>query len=181
MTLKTILAALAIASLAPAACADSLFPVKEASKSLRGSSSSNASSLFSDLRARNVGDILTVVIAENTTAQASANTKTSVDESVNTLTGAGILQRLFRDLSLSAGNTRGSNGAGQTSRTGSLTTTLSVQVKEALPNGVLRIEGSRLITINKETQRVTLSGLVRPEDITLDNAIPSNLIASVEV
>ena len=62
-----------------------------------------------------------------------------------------------------------------------MVTTLSVLVKESLPNGTLRIEGSRIIGINRETQKVTFSGIVRPEDIAADNSIPSNLIADVAV
>ncbi|HLK57571.1 MAG TPA: flagellar basal body L-ring protein FlgH [Chthonomonadaceae bacterium] len=161
--------------------ADSLYPVKEAGKSTQGSSSSSAASLFSDTRAHNVGDILTVTIAENTTAQSTADLKTSKDESINGFSGTGLFDRLFRQLSLTASNSRTANGSGSTSRTGSLVTTLSVIVKEVLPNGTLRIEGTRTVGINKETQKVTFSGIVRPEDIATDNSVPSNLIATVEV
>jgi flagellar L-ring protein precursor FlgH len=171
----------AVCALSTVAFADSLFPVKEAQKALHGSSNTAAASLYSDVRARNVGDILTVTISESTTAKATADTNVKKDESVSGFASSGLFQRFFRDLNLSASSNRNASGSGSTSRTGSLVTTLSVQVKEILPNGILRIEGSRLITINKETQRVTLTGMVRPEDITLDNAIPSNLIASAEV
>jgi flagellar L-ring protein precursor FlgH len=160
---------------------DSLFPVKQASQAQRGSSGAVASSLYSDARAHGVGDVLTVVIAEATTAQSSANLKTSQDESVNVNQGSGLLQRLFSNLTLSATNSRAADGSGETDRAGTLTTTLSVLVKEVLPNGTLRIEGSRFIGINRETQRVTFSGVVRPEDIAVDNSIQSNLIAEVEV
>ncbi len=160
---------------------DSLFPVKQSSQAQRGSSSASAASLYSDARAHDVGDVLTVVIAEATSASSTADLKTSQDENVNINQGSGLLQRLFKDLTLSAGNSRTANGSGQTSRTGALTTTLSVLVKEVLPNGTLRIEGSRMIGINRETQRVTFSGIVRPEDIGVDNSIASNLVAAVEV
>ncbi|HZP80537.1 MAG TPA: flagellar basal body L-ring protein FlgH [Chthonomonadaceae bacterium] len=160
---------------------DSLFPVKQASQAQRGSSSASAASLYTDARAHNVGDPLIVVIAENTTAQSSASTKTAQDENVNINGGTGLLQRLFKSLTLSATNSRSANGTGQTTRSGTLTTTLSVLVKEVLPNGTLRVEGSRVIGFNRETQRVTFSGIVRPEDIGVDNTIPSNLVADVEV
>ena len=54
-------------------------------------------------------------------------------------------------------------------------------VKELLPNGTIRIEGSRLVTINKETQRVVFSGVIRPEDIGTDNTIPSTLVADANI
>ena len=161
--------------------ADSLYPAKEASKSTQGSSSSGAASLFSDTRAHNVGDLLTITIAENTTAQSSAESKTSKDESVNGFGGTGLFDRLFKQLSMTATNSRTGNGSGSTTRSGTLVTTLSVLVKEVLPNGTLRVEGSRSIGINKETQKVTFSGIVRPEDVATDNSVPSNLIASVEI
>jgi flagellar L-ring protein precursor FlgH len=161
--------------------ADSLFPVQEATKALRGSSSAGAASLFSDTRAHSVGDILTVTIAESTSASSTATTKTSHDDSVSAFGGTGLLQRFIRDLSLTANNSRSGSGTGSTTRAGSLTTTLSVVVKEVLPNNTLRIEGTRLVGINRETQRVTFVGVVRPEDIAPDNTVPSNLIAGVEV
>ena len=148
---------------------------------MQGSSSASMASLFSDNRAHSVGDVLTITIAETTSAQSSANTKTSQDDNVSAFGGTGLIQRFFRDLSLTAVNTRSGNGAGQTTRSGSLTTTLSVIVKEVLPNNTLRIEGSRMVGINRETQRVTFTGIVRPEDIGTDNSVPSNLIAGVEV
>src|SRR5690242_18934468 len=89
---------------------DSLFPVKQASQAQRGSSSASAASLYSDARAHSVGDPLTIIIAENTTAQSTAATKTAQDENVSLYGGTGLLQRLFRDLTLSASNSRSANG-----------------------------------------------------------------------
>jgi flagellar L-ring protein precursor FlgH len=160
---------------------DSLFPIKEANRALKGSTSATASSLFSDVRAHNVGDILYVTVAEATSAQSSASTKVSKDEDVSLLNGTGLFNRLFKEFSFGASNARSANGTGQTSRTGSLVTALSVTVKEVLPNGIIRIEGSRLVTINKETQKVIFSGVVRPEDIGTDNSIPSTLVADANI
>jgi flagellar L-ring protein precursor FlgH len=161
--------------------ADSLFPSKQASKELHGSSAAKAASLYSDSRAHEVGDVLTITIAENTTAQSSANTKTAQDDSVSAFGGTGLFNRLFKSLSLSANQSRAGNGTGQTTRSGSLVTTLSVVVKEVLPNGTLKVEGSRTVGINRETQHVVFSGIVRPEDVSADNSVPSTQIAAVEV
>ncbi len=162
-----------------AVSAQSLFPTKQATQQTSGSVGS--ASLFSDVKAHNVGDILNITIEENTSAQSTATTKTSNDDTVSAFGGTGLFARFFKDLALTATNNRTNNGTGQTSRSGSLTTTLSVTVKEVLPNNVLVIEGKRLIGVNRETQRVTFTGQVRPEDITSDNTVPSNLIAGVEV
>lgn len=174
-------AAFALITSVRLAYADSLFPVKPAGLAERGSSSSSAAALFSDTRAHNVGDPLSVVISETTNAQSSAGTKAAQDDSVSFNGGAGLFQRLFKALTFSVNNSRAANGTGSTNRSGSLVTNLSVLVKEVLPNGTLRIEGSRLMGINKETQRVTFHGIVRPEDIGPDNTIASNLVADVEV
>lgn len=160
---------------------DSLFPIKEANRALKGSTSAASSSLFSDVRAHNVGDVLFVTVTETTSAQSSATTKTSQDDSVSGFAGTGLFNRLFKEFTFSANNSRAGNGAGQTSRTGSLVTQLSVTVKEILPNGTIRIEGARLVTINKETQRVVFSGIIRPEDIGTDNSIPSSLVADANI
>ncbi len=160
---------------------DSLFPVKKAAKSSTGSSNVNASSLYTDIRAHDVGDLLTIVVLESTTAQSAATTKTSQDESVSAFAGTGLFSRIFKEFPLTANNSRAGNGSGSTTRSGTLTTTLSVLVKEVLPNGTIKVEGSRLVGINKETQHVIFSGIVRPEDIAPDNTISSNLIAQVEV
>ena len=159
--------------------AQSLFPVRQATQQTSGSSS--FASLFSDVKAHAVGDILNITVLESTSASSTATTKTANDDTVSAFSGTGLVARLFKDLALTASNTSANNGTGATSRSGSLTTTLSVVVKEVLPNNTLRIEGSRMIGINKEMQRVTFVGLVRPEDITSDNTVPSNLIAGVEV
>lgn len=171
--------ALLIAAFAPASCADSLFPVEQVSS--KPGIASGRLSLFSDARALRVGDPLTVLIVENTSATSTANTKTSRDESVSGANSTGLFNRLFKKLNLTASTSRSGSGKGETSRTGALTTTLSVTVSEVLSNGTLRIKGTRLVGVNRELQRVTLTGIVRPEDISQDNAITSNLIAQAEI
>ena len=177
--LHAVIAAFAMGICGAEVHAQSLYPVKAATQEVNGSISSV--SLFSDVKAHNVGDIVNITIEENTTAQSTATTKTSNDDNVSAFGGTGLFARFFKDLALTAINTRASNGTGQTSRSGSLATTLSVTVKEVLPNNVLVIEGKRMIGVNRELQRVTFTGKVRPEDITSDNTVPSNLIADVEV
>jgi len=177
----TIAAAIALCAPLASVSADSLFPTKMANKALTGSSAARSASLYSDSRAHEVGDVLTITIAENTTAQSSANTKTAHDDSVTAFGGTGLFDRLFKSLSLSANQSRAGNGSGQTTRSGSLVTTLSVVVKDVLPNGTMRVEGSRMVGINRETQHVVFSGLVRPEDVGPDNSVASTQVAAVEV
>ncbi|MBS1723733.1 MAG: flagellar basal body L-ring protein FlgH [Armatimonadetes bacterium] len=136
---------------------------------------------LSDRVARHVGDILTVVVEESTVATYAANTETSKSEKGSFSPGFvfDIIERIFRGFSTSGSSE--SKGDGKTTQTSNLKTTLSVVVKEVLPNGNLVVEGDRSITTNKDTQTATLSGVVRPFDIAPDNTVPSTKIAGVKI
>jgi flagellar L-ring protein precursor FlgH len=139
-----------------------------------------AGSLYDDFKARRVGDLVTIVVVENTTASARANTAVQKSESASTTAGVGpLLNFLWPELSAS-GKTE-SNAQGNTARAGTLQTRITVQVVETFPNGVLRIEGRRTLKINEETQTLVFSGLVRIRDIRADNTVPSTAIANAEI
>ncbi len=137
-------------------------------------------SLFEDFKARRVGDLLTIVVIENTTASARANTAVQKSESASTTAGVGPLLK-FLWPELSASGKTDSNVQGNTARAGTLQTRITVQVVETFPNGVLRIEGKRTLKINEETQTLVFSGLVRIRDIRSDNTVPSTAIANAEI
>ncbi len=150
--------------------------------------SANASNLFLfvDVKARNLNDIVTIQILENSSASNSANTSTDRDgesnasapsffgleQGASALNFASILQGLS-DLSFS--------GEGRTSRSGTLTASLSARVVEVLPNGDLVLEGSKLVTINRESHILTLRGVVRSRDVSPNNLVLSSSIAHMEV
>jgi len=73
------------------------------------------------------------------------------------------------------------DGRAQTSRSGSLRATVTCQVEEVLPNGNLRIRGTKQVRVSRETQYLVLSGIVRPRDILLDNTVQSDLIAEARI
>ncbi len=142
--------------------------------------------LFVDVKARNVNDIVTIQILENASASNSANTSTDQDGETNAsapsffgleggasaLSFASILQGLS-DLSFS--------GQGTTSRSGTLTASLSARVVEVLPNRDLVVEGTKQVTINQESHRLTLRGVVRSRDVSPNNLVLSSSIAHMEV
>jgi flagellar L-ring protein precursor FlgH len=139
-----------------------------------------AGSLYDDFKARRVGDLVTIVVVESTTAAARANTAVQKSESASTTAGVGpLLNFLWPELGAS-GKTD-SNTQGNTARAGTLQTRITVQVVETYPNGVLRIEGRRTLKINEETQTLVFSGLVRIRDIRADNTVPSTAIANAEI
>lgn len=142
--------------------------------------SERAGNLYEDFKARRVGDLLTIVVVESTTAAARANTAVQKSEAVSTTAGVGpLLEFLWPQLSAS-GKTD-SNAQGNTARAGTLQTRITVQVVETYPNGVLRIEGRRTLKINEETQTLVFTGLVRIRDIRADNTVPSTAIANAEI
>ena len=72
-------------------------------------------------------------------------------------------------------------GTGQTSLSGQLSTKITAKVIEIRPNGHLVIEGSRLISVNGDDDRITLHGVARPEDIQADNTILSTYLAEAQI
>lgn len=138
-----------------------------------------ARSMYADRKAVKEGDILTVLIYESTTASSRADTKTNKSDSASTKPGVGPLLSMLPEWSLS-GKTS-SQASGATTRSGSLVGKISVVVKEVLPNGSLRVEGSRIVGVNGEKEKITLTGIVRPEDISADNTLPSTAVAQAEI
>lgn len=149
--------------------------------------------LFSDRKAKEVGDIITVNVIEKTSASKSASTKSdrgsSADASVTTLFGIpldlGITDFLGLGNSFSPG-VKGEyassfDGSGSTERSDDFTAKITVQVVGVFPNGNLTIEGYREVIVNHERQLLFLKGIIRPEDITPGNTIDSTYIADAEI
>ncbi len=140
---------------------------------------------FADTRARQVGDVLTVLLVEQTQAQTSSATSTSKSSSA-TLTGPTVLGRPVTAggvevLSGSLGGDRTFEGAGGSSQSNRLTGALSVRVIERDPRGLLRVAGRKQLALNRGDELLELSGWVRPEDINPDNTVRSDRVASAQV
>lgn len=133
--------------------------------------------LFKDTKANKVGDIVTVLIAESSQASKASETKTSraSDNTLGFKAGTGIPT----DFQVKGGNKF--EGIGTTSRAGKLTATVTAMVVEVLPNGNLKIDGVKDIRVNDETQYMTVSGIVRPEDISRNNSVFSTDIADAKI
>jgi flagellar L-ring protein precursor FlgH len=145
--------------------------------------------LFVDVKAKRVNDIVTVQIVESSSGSKSASTATgrsstiSTDVTalfglpVNTLFGGGS----FNNLSVDAEASAEFDGEGSTQRSGRLTASISTKVKEVLPNGNFFIEGTREIVVNREKQFITLTGVIRPEDILPNNTILSTYVSEAKI
>ncbi len=148
------------------------------------SPASRLTDLASDVRAVQVDDLVTIVVAEQASAVVTGATKTSrataAQSQVSALAGlkspTGAAQNL-----LNLASSQSLDGSGTTSRTTALSTTLSARVTNVLPNGYLVVEGTKDTTVNSEHQVVTVRGVIRPSDLTTGNMISSNQIAQMEI
>ena len=143
---------------------------------------------FVDRKARAVNDVVTVRIADATSATGQANTNTSrTSSATGSLDGLFGFERTLKNNGITPGSAlaaqlkAGFDGKGTTTRKNSLSATVTAVVREVFPNGNLFIEGTKEVLINNERQYITLSGVVRPEDIGPDNTLSSDLLADARL
>lgn len=140
--------------------------------------------LTRDFRANQLDDIVTILVTENASAVAAGVTNTSRKSSAQNGISAlgGTLAPTNPLVNLATlGGIQQLQGSGQTSRTLTLSTTLSARVIDVRPNGTLIVEGTRDIVINSEKQAITVRGVVRPTDITTANTVRSTQVANLEI
>ncbi len=140
--------------------------------------------ISSDLRARRVDDIVTIIVNETASAVSTGATKTArnSDASASLSSAAGkfaVPARLGNVLTTSGKTSL--DGSGTTSRTTTLTTTITARVIDVLPNGFLVVEGNKTVLVNSENQVVTLRGVVRPADLTVANTVQSGNVGQMEL
>ena len=141
-----------------------------------------AQSLFTDIKAHRVGDILTVLIYEQSRASQQVESKNEKTTKADTKGGPGIGTLDFIPLfGASASSDYTHEGKGENLRQGNLRAKMSVTVIAVKDNGDLVIEGSRVVGISKDKETLQLSGTVRTRDIKPDNSIDSYLIADAEI
>ena len=140
--------------------------------------------------ARQVGDLITVLIDESssTSIGASTDTNRSSDASfgISALLGAdtSILKanpNMGASIGMGGSSENAFSGDGSTTRDGNLTAVVTCTVTEVMSNGNLKIRGTKEVRVNREIQYLTLEGVVRPRDIRIDNTVQSNLIADARV
>jgi flagellar L-ring protein precursor FlgH len=141
-------------------------------------------SFYGDQVALNVGDILTVLLEENTSASKSADTTYDKDDDVN-LNEATILGNNIAGHGLSLltnpSMTRAFDGAAKSDQSNSLRGSISVTVSDVLPNGVLIIKGEKWLRLNQGDEYIRITGMVRPQDIGTDNTILSSKVADARI
>jgi flagellar L-ring protein precursor FlgH len=132
--------------------------------------------LTGDQRAYQVGESLTVLVVESTSAESSAGT--GADSQTNISARARSDERTYQAGIGLQGDT---NGVGQTTRRGQVRANVSVRIIERTSEGLLRVAGEQSLTVNDEKQQIRIAGLVRPDDINYDNTVLSYRLADAEI
>ena len=138
--------------------------------------------LFEDVKARRVGDLITVILEESINASKTASTEADKDTNIDipnpTLFGKdNRLNEIVNDIEA----TREFEGEGETTQENSIEGNITVMVHEVYQNGYLLVKGEKLLELNEGSEVVRISGIVRPTDITTDNTILSNQIANAQI
>lgn len=134
-------------------------------------------SFYSDHKAHQAGDVLTVLIVEESSATESAQTSTAKTDALNA--AAASPTRVQRQWQGTLGDQF--DGGGQIARSGEMLARLSVQVDRVDRNGNLWVHGEQEIKINGERQRIRLTGMVRPDDVGPENTVASWRIESANI
>lgn len=167
MIIRRFLVALAAASLAGAAAAAE--PLVDFT---------TGQSLVTNIKAHQLGDLITIIITENASASASSKVKADNKSESSGGPGLGFLD-FIKPWGLDVENKY--KGDGDTERDGSLRAEITARIVEVMRNGDYRLEGTRMVNINGEKQMIEISGICRARDITPDNTIMSTFISDARI
>lgn len=135
-------------------------------------------SLVSNIKAHRVGDLITILITEDSSAKSTAKTK--ADNKSESTGGAGLgVLNFIKPWDMSVENKY--KGDGDTQRKGSLRAEITARIVEVLHNGDFRLEGTRMININGEKQLIEVTGVCRARDIQPNNTILSTYISDAQI
>ncbi|WP_201353131.1 flagellar basal body L-ring protein FlgH [Hydrogenimonas urashimensis] len=145
--------------------------------------------VFSDKKAMNVNDIVTVVIDENILSSSSGSKK--IKKTTNDKLGGAVFAggpgnfasqaNKITDISAGISSNNSFNATGTNERKEKFTTTISARIIKILENGNYFIDGRREMLINGQKQILHVNGVIRPEDITQTNMIDSKHIADAKI
>jgi flagellar L-ring protein precursor FlgH len=141
--------------------------------------------LFMDLRARAVGDILTIALVERTNASKESSTSAAKSAELDTgfpiFAGRPVTSGGTTILNNEISSERSFSGQADASQSNRLDGNITVTVAERLPNGNLLVRGEKWITLNQGEEFIRLQGIVRPVDIGPDNRISSTKVADAKI
>lgn len=141
--------------------------------------------LFADLKARRVGDVLTITLNESTNASKNAVTKTTKTTSVAntgpTVFGKTVTTKGVPILNTSMNGADAFDGEGSSTQSNSLVGSLTVTVIDVQANGNLVVQGDKTLKLNQGDELVHVSGVIRPADIATNNTVTSDRLADARI
>jgi len=135
-------------------------------------------SMYSDRKAHAVGDTLTIIISESSSANRAGTATNSKTSTTELNAGVGIFSLLTN---ASGGSADSFKANGAIVNSNNVNARMTAQVLEVKPNGSLMISGTQSIKQNGEEQKITVSGTVRTEDISTDNTVLSSAIGNAQI
>lgn len=142
--------------------------------------------LLGDFKARRIGDLVFIDVVEENVAKVTSSANRKRDSGavggIGTVAGAlPVPGAAVAGTIVGALGTRKYDGNGTTQRNSSVRARIAARVIEVLPNGDLRVEALKLVKINKETEQLAVTGIVRPNDLAGDNSIETNFVGDLRV
>jgi flagellar L-ring protein precursor FlgH len=132
--------------------------------------------ITSDLRPRRPGDLVTVMVYENASATSTADTSAARDASVSLAANA---QHTSFNGAIRSSNAL--DGRGRTQREGRVLAQITVNIVSIGANGDLYVRGEQTLEINNETQRISVEGRIRPQDVSDTNVVLSSRLADARI
>ncbi len=141
--------------------------------------------LFEDVKARRIGDLITILLEEKTNAskKASTSAKKNTDVAIPNpvLFGRGVTDKGVPILNTEVNSSLDFSGEGDSSQSNSLSGNITVTVVNILPNGNLVVEGEKWLTLNQGSEVIRITGIVRPIDVSPQNTVLSTSIGNAEI
>jgi flagellar L-ring protein FlgH len=150
---------------------------------------STSKPMYSDKRASRVGDLITIVVQENTTAnknnQTSTSKKATMDAAITAFlyspAASGLLTKGGTMPALKYNSANTFDGGGTIANSEQIVAQVTVRVIDVLPNHNMLVEGTRETAFGGEKQNVVLHGIVRAEDVTANNTVFSYNVADAKI
>ncbi|MBO6575833.1 MAG: flagellar basal body L-ring protein FlgH [Rhodothermales bacterium] len=141
----------------------------------------SAQSLYSDFRARNAGDIITIVLVEKTSAQRASKWQNAASNGVDASSGVAGASNISGRFGMDARFSKDAQSRNSSVQRDLLTGTMTATIVERDQSGNLMLEGSRSLNVNGETHVMKVTGFVRPVDIRTNNSVLSYNIANAQI
>ena len=142
-------------------------------------------SLFEDPEPHRIGDVLTILLQEQTSASKTAETSASKDDEISfdvpSILGVAPTHNGNTLLSANIAPEREFSGEADSSQSNSLRGEITVTVVDILPNGNMVVQGEKWLTLNKGKEYIRIAGVVRPEDVSSDNTVTSSKLADAQI